>query len=70
MKSTLFSGEGLVCKFSGSGTVWLQTRSQDAFLSWLVPQLPVRESDGGNVQFDFGKMGGFGGRGGGGRGNI
>jgi uncharacterized protein (TIGR00266 family) len=66
LKSTLFSGEGLVCEFSGSGTVWLQTRSQDAFLSWLVPQLPVRESNGGNVQFDFGSMGGF--AGGGGRG--
>ncbi|WP_255198489.1 TIGR00266 family protein [Halorarius litoreus] len=40
MKSTLFSGEGLVCEFSGDGKVWTQTRSPDAFLSWLIPQLP------------------------------
>lgn len=40
LKSTLFSGEGLVCKFEGEGSVWLQTRSTDAFLSWLIPNLP------------------------------
>ncbi|MFC7204681.1 TIGR00266 family protein [Haloferax namakaokahaiae] len=40
LKSTLFSGEGLVCTFRGPGTVWLQSRSMDAFLSWLIPQLP------------------------------
>jgi uncharacterized protein (TIGR00266 family) len=41
LKSTLFSGEGLVCEFSGEGTVWTQTRSPDAFLSWLIPKLPT-----------------------------
>jgi len=41
LKSTLFSGEGLVCRFSGPGRVWIQTRSQDAFLAWLIPQLPT-----------------------------
>jgi len=40
LKSTLASGEGLVAEFSGDGTVWLQTRSTDAFLSWLLPKLP------------------------------
>jgi uncharacterized protein (TIGR00266 family) len=40
LKSTLFSGEGLVCEFSGEGTLWTQTRSPEAFLSWLIPQLP------------------------------
>jgi len=44
LKSTLLSGEGLVCEFTGPGTVWLQTRSQDAFLSWLIPQLPTQNS--------------------------
>jgi uncharacterized protein (TIGR00266 family) len=43
LKSTLFSGEGLVCAFEGPGRVWLQTRSQDAFLSWLIPQLPSQQ---------------------------
>jgi uncharacterized protein (AIM24 family) len=44
LKSTLFSGEGLVCEFSGEGTVWTQTRSPDAFLSWLIPKLPVQHT--------------------------
>ena len=40
LRSTLFSGEGLVCEFTGPGRVWLQTRSPDAFIAWLAPQLP------------------------------
>jgi uncharacterized protein (TIGR00266 family) len=40
IKSTLFSGEGLVVELSGPGTVLLQTRSEQAFLSWLIPKLP------------------------------
>jgi uncharacterized protein (TIGR00266 family) len=47
LRSTLFSGEGLVCTFRGPGRVWLQTRSQDAFLAWLVPKLPQSTSSGG-----------------------
>lgn len=46
LKSTLLSGEGLVADFTGSGRVWLQTRSQDAFLSWLLPKLPNQASQG------------------------
>jgi uncharacterized protein (TIGR00266 family) len=44
LKSTLFSGEGLVCEFTGPGTVWMQTRSPDAFLAWLIPNLPSNDS--------------------------
>ncbi len=40
LKSTLFSGEGLVCDLTGPGTIMIQTRSADAFLSWLIPQIP------------------------------
>lgn len=40
LRSTLFSGEGLVCEFTGPGRVWLQSRSPDAFLAWLIPKLP------------------------------
>lgn len=43
-KSTFFSGEGLVCDLTGPGRIYLQTRSQDAFLSWLIPQLPTQSS--------------------------
>lgn len=40
LKSTLFSGEGLVVDLTGPGRVLMQTRSMDAFLSWLIPRLP------------------------------
>lgn len=40
LKSTLFSGEGLVVDMTGPGRVLLQTRSTDAFLAWLLPKLP------------------------------
>lgn len=40
IKSTLFSGEGLVVDLTGPGKLLVQTRSQDSFLSWLIPQLP------------------------------
>jgi uncharacterized protein (TIGR00266 family) len=39
-KSTLFSGEGLVAEMTGPGRLTMQSRSQDAFLSWLIPQIP------------------------------
>ncbi len=42
LKSTLFSGEGLVCELTGPGKIYIQTRSADAFLSWLIPQLPKK----------------------------
>lgn len=46
LRSTLFSGEGLVVELEGPGHVLLQTRSQDAFLAWLIPRLPKpRERD-------------------------
>lgn len=37
IKSTLLSGEGLVMRFSGSGTVYLQTRTMQGIASWLRP---------------------------------
>ena len=39
-KSTLFSGEGLVAELTGPGKISLQSRSQDSFLSWLIPHIP------------------------------
>ncbi|HHO52476.1 MAG TPA: TIGR00266 family protein [Deltaproteobacteria bacterium] len=38
--STLFSGEGVVIRFEGQGTVWLQTRNQPAFIDWITPYFP------------------------------
>ena len=37
IKSTLLSGEGLVMKFSGTGTIYLQTRTMSGLASWLTP---------------------------------
>jgi len=42
LKSTLFSGEGLVVDLTGPGQVLMQTRSTDAFLTWLMPQVQRR----------------------------
>jgi len=39
--TSLISGEGLVCEFSGRGDLWIQTRSNQAFLDWLIPRLPT-----------------------------
>lgn len=44
LKSSLLSGEGLVVDLTGPGRVILQTRSEDAFLSWLIPKLPRERS--------------------------
>jgi uncharacterized protein (TIGR00266 family) len=44
LKSTLFSGEGLVVDLTGPGRFWLQTRSEDAFLTWLIPKIPRQDS--------------------------
>lgn len=40
-KSLFFSGEGLVCRFSGKGKVWIQTRAIGAFASWAHPFRPA-----------------------------
>jgi uncharacterized protein (TIGR00266 family) len=44
-KSTIFGGEGFVCEFQGGGDIYLQTRSAEAFLGWLIPRLPQRSSN-------------------------
>lgn len=44
-KSTLLGGEGLVCELTGPGRVLMQTRSEEAFLSWLIPKLPKSSSN-------------------------
>lgn len=44
LKSTILGGEGLVVDLTGPGNVLMQTRSEGAFLSWLIPKIPKRES--------------------------
>jgi len=43
-KQTLLGGEGLVCTLTGPGRIYLQTRSPDDFLGWLIPKLPTSSS--------------------------
>jgi uncharacterized protein (TIGR00266 family) len=40
--STVTSGEGFVCRFTGPGTVYMQTRNPRSFGNWLSGYLPVR----------------------------
>jgi uncharacterized protein (TIGR00266 family) len=44
LKSTLLSGEGLVCELTGPGRVLMQTRSEEAFIDWLRPYFPSSTS--------------------------
>ncbi len=34
LKSLFLSGEGLVCRFSGQGRLYIQTRNQNSFTAW------------------------------------
>jgi len=38
------SGEGLVCRFSGQGTLWMQTRNPSEYGQEIGQRLPPRES--------------------------
>jgi uncharacterized protein (TIGR00266 family) len=40
LKSTVFSGEGLVIEMTGPGRIFIQTRSPQALINWIIPQLP------------------------------
>ncbi|MBK8635632.1 MAG: TIGR00266 family protein [Saprospiraceae bacterium] len=41
-KSLFLSGEGLVAKFSGKGTVWIQTKKVRPLISWANPFRPQK----------------------------
>jgi uncharacterized protein (TIGR00266 family) len=43
-KSTILGGEGLVVKLTGPGRTYVQTRSPNGFLDWLIPKLPTQRS--------------------------
>jgi uncharacterized protein (TIGR00266 family) len=44
IKSLFFSGEGLVCHFSGQGRLWLSTRNPGSLVSFVHPFRPVSSS--------------------------
>ena len=43
--SSLLSGEGLVCTFTGPGTVFLQTRSIEPFARAVAEHMPTQQSE-------------------------
>lgn len=43
-RSTLLSGEGIIVRLTGQGTVWIQSRSIPPFVSWVNPFRPVKKS--------------------------
>ncbi len=40
--SSLTSGEGLVCRFTGPGKVYVQTRNPGSFIDWVYSKLPAK----------------------------
>lgn len=44
LKQLFFGGEGLVCRFSGQGKVWIQTRHVQTFLSWINAFRPTKSN--------------------------
>ncbi|MEI8259745.1 MAG: AIM24 family protein, partial [Deltaproteobacteria bacterium] len=42
LKSLFLSGEGLVCEFSGTGSLWISTRNPGSLASFLNPFRPVQ----------------------------
>jgi uncharacterized protein (TIGR00266 family) len=47
LKSLFLGGEGLVCRYSGQGRVFLQTRSPGSFASWIHPFRRVKAKNNG-----------------------
>lgn len=44
--SSFTSGEGLACRFTGPGRVWLQTRNPQAFGTWVKRFVPAAKGGG------------------------
>lgn len=42
LKSFFLSGEGLVCRFTGEGRIWIQTRQPLPFVKWAEHFRPVK----------------------------
>jgi uncharacterized protein (TIGR00266 family) len=43
--SSFTAGEGLICRFTGPGLVFFQTRNASAFGSWMLPFIPIKKSE-------------------------
>ena len=45
LKQTLLSGEGLVVELEGPGDVYIQTRNESDFISWIMPHISKNMRD-------------------------
>ena len=45
LKSLFFSGEGLVCHFSGQGRLWMSTRNPSSLATYVHQFRPVKRSN-------------------------
>jgi uncharacterized protein (TIGR00266 family) len=43
-KSAILGAEGLITRFTGPGSLWLQTRSPQDLIGWLTAELPFNRS--------------------------
>ena len=43
LKTFFLGGEGLVCRFSGRGKLWVQTRQVGSYLGWVYPFRPAKD---------------------------
>lgn len=43
--TTFMSGEGIVCRFSGTGRLWIQTRQLSPFINWAWAFAPRRSNN-------------------------
>jgi uncharacterized protein (AIM24 family) len=45
LKTGIFGGDGFVCRFSGKGRLWIQSRELYGLLNFLNPFRPVKSSN-------------------------
>ncbi len=45
LKTGILGGEGLVCRFTGKGRLWLQSRNLYPLINFLYPFRPIKSSD-------------------------
>ncbi len=44
-KSTILSGEGLVCELTGPGRILMQSRSEEALIGWISSHMPTQNTN-------------------------
>ncbi len=45
LRTSMFGGEGLVCRFTGQGRLWIQSRHLASLINFINPFRPVKSSD-------------------------